>query len=348
MTAEVSAFARNFQTPVVQQTSLGVEKEIATRTAVGVNYLYVRGMHLIRARDVNLPPPEPVSYPVYDPTGANLLGYYTVDSFAPWQTSRSLSCPFPPCLGDVQRPIPQLGAVTVFESSATSVYHGLTISLRRRMHRGLGFRLAYTWARSMDDGQDALVVGRPATVENSYAPQQEWGLSTTDQRHRLAAGFTAAPQPFHRDHPGLRRLFNDWRVSGIVTLGSGRPLSARIVGDANIDGNTYNDRLPGYRRNAFTGPDYMTTNVRLARRFVVRDRWRLELLVESFNVFNRTNRRMEISDDGYLNTAASFVPGDVVVSGKQYPASFRASQGFLSPTSAYAPRQVQWGVRVSF
>jgi hypothetical protein len=347
-TTEVSAFARNFQTPVVQQTSLGVEKEIGIRTAVGVNYLYVRGMHLIRARDVNLPPPAPVSYPVYDQEGTTLLGYYTVDSFAPWETTRSLSCPFPPCLGDVQRPIPQLGSVTVFESAATSVYHGLTVSLRRRMYHGLGFRLAYTWARAMDDGQDALVVGRPATVENSYAPGQEWGLSTTDQRHRLVAAFTAEPRPFHYDHPTLRWMFNDWRFSGVATVGSGRPLNARIVGDANADGNTYNDRLPGFRRNAFTGPDYTSTNLRVARRFTLRERWKLEFLAETFNLFNRTNRRVDISDDGFLNTAGDFVLGTVEVSGHQYPASFRASRGFLSPTSAYAPRQIQFAVRVSF
>ena len=348
MTTEVSAFAPNFQTPVVQQTSVSVEKEVATRTAIGVNYLYVRGMHLIRARDVNLPPPTPVTYPLYDDSGANLLGYYTVNSFATWETTKSLSCPFPPCLGEVQRPLPQLGAVTVFESAATSIYHGLTISMRRRMHRGFGLRLAYTWAHAIDDGQDALVVGRPATVQDSYAPTLERGPSTTDQRHRFMAAFTAEPRPFHHDHPALHWMFNDWRFAGVVTAGSGRPLSARIVGDANGDGNTYNDRLPGYSRNSFTGPNYVSADLRVARRFVVHERWKMELLAESFNLMNRANKRVDISEDGFLNTAANFVQSDVTVGGKQYPASFRQSRGFLSPTSAYAPRQVQFGVKVSF
>jgi hypothetical protein len=71
-------------------------------------------------------------------------------------------------------------------------------------------------------------------------------------------------------------------------------------------------------------------------------------LAEIFNLLNRASRRMDISDDGFSNTAARFVLGDVTAGAKQYPASFRASQGFLSPTSAYAPRQVQFGVRVSF
>jgi hypothetical protein len=193
-----------------------------------------------------------------------------------------------------------------------------------------------------------LVVGRPATVENSYAPNGEWGTSTTDQRHRFVAGWTAEPQPFHRDHPLLRWMFNDWRFAGVITIGSGRPVNARIVGDANADGNIYNDRLPGYRRNAFTGPDYASADLRISRRFLLRDRWTLQFMAECFNLANRANRRVDISDDGFLNTAATFVAGDVTAGGKQYPASYRAARGFLSPTSAYAPRQVQFGVRVSF
>ncbi len=39
-------------------------------------------------------------------------------------------------------------------------------------------------------------------------------------------------------------------------MGSGRPVNATMAGDPNQDGNTYNDRLPGYRRNAFIGPGY--------------------------------------------------------------------------------------------
>jgi hypothetical protein len=44
----------------------------------------------------------------------------------------------------------------------------MTVSLNKRMSRGLYFRLAYTWAHAIDDGQDALVAGQPATVQNSY------------------------------------------------------------------------------------------------------------------------------------------------------------------------------------
>ena len=55
----------------------------ASHLAVGVSYMYVHGVDLIRARDVNLPPPVNVSYPVYDASGTNFLGtYYNVASFS--------------------------------------------------------------------------------------------------------------------------------------------------------------------------------------------------------------------------------------------------------------------------
>jgi hypothetical protein len=126
-----------------------------------------------------------VNYPIFDSSGVNVLGYGQVESFSPWQFSPSLTCPFPPCINPLARPIPQLGSITVFESAASSVYHGATISLRRQMTHGIYFRVGYTYAHAIDDGQDALVAGRPATVQNSYSPSSERGNSVTDQRNRF-------------------------------------------------------------------------------------------------------------------------------------------------------------------
>ena len=78
------AFAYDFQIPHVQQASFGVEHEIVDRITISGSYLYTHGEHLIRARDVNLPAPVQVTYPLFDSSGQNLTGYYTVDSFTNW------------------------------------------------------------------------------------------------------------------------------------------------------------------------------------------------------------------------------------------------------------------------
>lgn len=349
LTSDVSAFAPNYVTPKVQQGSLSIEREIADRFAAGMSYLYVHGQNLIRARDVNLPEPTEYSYPIYDSTGQTFTGsLYNVQSFGTWQTQQSMSCPFPPCINDVVRPVAGLSAINEFDSAATSIYHGLTASLRRRMTHGLYFRLAYTWAHAIDDGQDSLVVGRPVTVQNSYSTKAERGPSVTDQRHRLSVSWITEPRPFGRGQEMLAAIFNDWKIAGVMTFGSGRPAEARVSGDPNRDDNSSNDRLPGYGRNAFLGPDYATLDLRLTRKIRVTERVRLEVTAESFNLFNRDNRRFSFSDDGFLHGAGQFVRLDRTAGGTKYPAYYQQPTNFMRASSAYAPRLVQLGLRFVF
>jgi hypothetical protein len=349
VTNNVSAFASNFVTPRVQQTSVTLEREIAGHTTIAVSYLYVHGEHLIRALDVNLPPPVALTYPIFDSTGSIFQGgYYTVDSFATWQFTRSLTCPFPPCINPLGRPIAQLGAIDEFQSAASSVYNGATLSINRRMARGTYLRLSYTYAHAIDDGQDALVAGAPATVQNSYQPNAERGPSVTDQRQRFVVAFSAEPRPFHREHQFLGHMFNDWKISSIITAGSGRPVNATVSGDPNQDGNDLNDRLPGYSRNAFTGPDYASTDLRLVRKIHVGHGYRIEFTADSFNLFNHDNQRVTITTDGLTAEATTFTQYATFVNGVPYPAYYQQPQNFLKPNAAFAPRQVQLGLKFVF
>jgi hypothetical protein len=349
VTSNVSAFAANFVTPRVQQASLTLEREVASHTTVAVSYLYVHGEHLIRALDVNLPPPVALNYPIFDSTGSIFSGgYYTVDSFATWQFSRTLDCPFPPCINPLGRPIAQLGAIDEFQSAASSVYNGATLSINRRMARGTYLRLSYTYARAIDDGQDALIAGSPATVQNSYNPTGERGPSVTDQRNRFVAAFSAEPRPFHRGHELLGHFFNDWKISSIVSVGSGRPVNATVAGDPNQDGNDLNDRLPGYRRNGFVGPDYASTDLRLTRKIHLAHGYRLDFSADSFNLFNRDNQRVTITSNGLIVNATNFVQSSTTAGLAPYPGYYQLPQNFLKPNAAYPPRQVQLGLKLIF
>jgi hypothetical protein len=349
VTDPVSAFAPNFVTPRVQQGSITLEKEVGGGATVAVSYLYVHGEHLIRALDVNLPPPVNLTYPIFDSTGSIFSGgTYTVDSFATWQFTRSLTCPFPPCINPLARPIAQLGAIDEFQSAAGSVYNGATLSINRRIAHGTYFRLSYTFAHAIDDGQDALVAGEPATVQNSYQPSAERGPSATDQRQRFVAAFMLEPRPFHRGHEFLGKLFDDWKISSVVSAGSGRPLTATVDCDPNEDDNGLNDRLPGVQRNGFTGPDYASTDLKLGRMLRLGERCKLNFTAESFNLFNRDNQRVVITSNGFVANATTFVQSFTSVGLNNYPGYYQQPQNFLKPNAAYSPRQIQFGVKLVF
>ena len=349
VTNNVSAFAPNFVTPRVQQANITLEKEVASHTTISISVLTVHGEHLIRALDVNLAQPTALNYPIFDSTGSIFQGgYYTVDSFATWQFTKSLTCPFPPCINPLGRPIAQLGAIDEFQSAASSYYNGATFSINRRVARGSYLRFSYTYAHAIDDGQDALVAGQPATVQNSYDPSAERGPSVTDQRQRVVAAFSAEPHPFHRGHEFLGHAFNDWKMSTLVNYGSGRPFNATVAGDPNQDGNDLNDRLPGYSRNAFTGPDYATADLRLTRVLRFGERYKLNLIAESFNLFNRDNQRLTITSNGLVSSASTFVQNSVTANIAPYPGYYELPSNFLKPNAAYAPRQVQLAMKFIF
>jgi Carboxypeptidase regulatory-like domain/TonB dependent receptor len=346
--SDISSFAHNFRTPEVQQTSMSMEREVGNRIAVGISYMFVHGQNLVRARDVNLPPPTNQTYPVYDASGLNLLGYYNVASFSTWQFSPTLTCPYPPCINPLARPIPQLGSIDVFESEASSVYHGATLSIHRQMTSGIYFRLAYTFAHAIDDGQDALVAGRPALVQNSYSTSSEKGNSVTDQRQRFVFSWIADPRPFGRGQRVLSDLFDHWKASGVTTIGSGRPVNATVSGDPNQDGNDENDRLPGLQRDSIAGPDYATTDIRLTRRLIARDRWKLELIAESFNLLNRDNQRFQLTSDGTVSNSAQFVEDTKLIGNSYFPAYYQIPTNFMKVNGAYAPRQLQLALRLMY
>jgi hypothetical protein len=348
LTSEIYAFDPNFRTPFVQQGSLTLEKELSAKLVVSTTYLYVHGEHLLRAVDANLPPPVTVQYPVYNEEGNATGQILTEQSFGTWQMTPSMSCPFPPCINSAVRPIPQAGSIDVFQSAASSLYNGLTLSARKRMGRGLSFQAAYTLAKALDDGQDALVAGTPSTVQNPYALKTDRGLSTTDQRQRFVMQAVAEPRPFHRDQPVLKALLNNWKFSQVTTIGSGRPVSALVNGDANADGNLGNDRLPGIGRNSLIGPDYASTELRVSRQIRLNARYHLELMAEGFNVMNRDNKKLTTTDDGFTTTAADFQTGAYLLGSTMYPGRYVTNSQFLQPQSSYIPRQIQCSAKLRF
>ena len=191
----------------------------------------------------------------------------------------------------------------------------MTVSVKRTMSHGMYFQVGYTLAKAIDDGPDALVVGRSGNVQNSYATARSGGRASTISETALSRGSWLNPN-FTSIRAALKTLTNNWKLSSVITAGSGRPINATIAGDPNGDGDIYNDRLPGYTRNAFIGPDYFSTDLRLTRSIRCGEHVVWNLIAESFNVFNRTNARLQISDDGYYNSAGEFVDYTTTVEGQ--------------------------------
>jgi hypothetical protein len=74
----------------------------------------------------------------------------------------------------------------------------------------------------------------------------------------------------------------------------------------------------------------------------------LELIAESFNLLNRDNQRVQITQDGFITNSAQFVETSNLTGINYFPAKYRVPTSFLRATDAYAPRQIQLALKLIY
>jgi hypothetical protein len=146
----------------------------------------------------------------------------------------------------------------------------------------------------------------------------------------------------------MGNISKGWQSSGVMTAGSGRPVNASVIGDANQDDNSSDDRLPGLSRNSLIGPDYATTNMRLSRRMDANRGLKLDLTGESFILFNRDNQRFQLTDDGSMSNAVRFQLDTKKLGISYFPAYYQVPAHLMRAQTPTAPRQLQFALRTGF
>ena len=310
-------FARDYAQPYIQQGRVGVERELVANTSLSVSYLYFRGVHISRTRDINLGTPVPTT--VTDPAG---------------QTFTVLRHP-------AARPIPGFARISLFESSADSRYNALAVELKRRFTRGFQFIAAYTLSDTNDNRPDQtmVVVGADDAkgLQNNLDINADWGRSDLDIRHRLVFSPVYEIGTVQENNAFARHLLSNWTFSGIVTLQSGFAYSALISGDANRDGNPSTDRVPGTERNGFTTPSIYIVDARVSKGFRFGEKYGVSFLAEAFNLFNRSNiATVNTGRYGITSSSAVLLTNPAITT------------PFGGPRTFLGERQIQLGLRFKF
>jgi hypothetical protein len=243
----------NLATPYSQQTSFGVEHQFASDLTASVSYLLVRGVKLSRTRNINLLPPGP------DFTAA--------------------------------RADPRFNDIYQLEDSASSHYQGVTFALNRRLADELEFSASYTISKTFDNASDF-----DEQPQNPFELAAEWALSRQHQQQRVVAnllwelpiGDQENGAPPKRDL--FTRVFGHFQVGPIFTAESGRPANPLIGTDANRShAFPFSARPAGFGRNSLRSPALVNVDFRLVKFFPLRERRRLDLVTEAFNLLNHSN-----------------------------------------------------------
>jgi outer membrane receptor protein involved in Fe transport len=324
VTPNLYLFSQNYKQPLVHQARVAFERELFSNLSLAISYLLYRGDNLTQTRDVNLG--TPVDTPATDFNGQT----FTVQRFP------------------ATRRISGFNRIQLFDSTGNSFYQGLGVELKKRLSNRFQFIAAYTLAKAKDNKPDqtAVVVGTDdfKIVQNQLDPRSEYGRSDLDIRHRFVFSPVYDTGKFERtENPVLRFLLSDYQISSIITLQSGVPYSATVAGDLNRDGNASNDRAPGTRRNQFTTPNIYTVDLRLSRQIAFTERYRLTLLAEGFNIFNRSNLA-SVNTAQYGSFTANAMTGAITLNAPLPASPFQAPRTFI----LNGERQIQLGIKFDF
>jgi outer membrane receptor protein involved in Fe transport len=190
--------------PYVYNDFLSIQREVAPKLVVEVDYVGTIAHKLFRAQDINRQAGGelPVGATVTDNLGRVLTG-----------------------IGG--RPNPNFGILRNWQNSVNSAYHGLQVSAKKQMGHGLLFNASYTYSHVIDEGStwhSGATTASGGAGGDGYSTDQalpglDRGNSVFDIRQRLVLNYVyTLPGHFHGF---MGAVLDGWQYSGIWSLQSG-------------------------------------------------------------------------------------------------------------------------------
>ncbi|MCI0392370.1 MAG: carboxypeptidase-like regulatory domain-containing protein [Acidobacteria bacterium] len=301
----------NLRSPMAFQYNLQVERELFNDFLVNLAYVGSRGVKLTRFRTPN-GGPNSITLPI-DPLGLTANPIFAL-SIPPLSLES----------GGAGRPNPNLGAYTIFDSSAGSTYHSLQASATKRFSKGFQMSAAYTWSHGIDDVSDVFDLAGAFTLpQDDRNLQLERGSANFDILHRFAfsaIGDMPYVSRFNNAGGAKEVILGNWQFALMASIQTGQPYTVNTSFDINLDGNLTDriDTLAGLQqvdtrqvklalttnpvnllaplgdngsvgRNTFRAMGIARTDLTLIKNFRLKNDQYLVFRAEGFNLFNRTH-----------------------------------------------------------
>jgi len=203
-----------WKNPYSEQYNAGIEQQFGRNTVLSLNYVGSESHRL----DIG----------GYYNTGTPAAG----SSFATRQTLGTTGQPFPYTVPEKSWD----------HSGANATYNALQASLARHFTGGLGFMVAYTWSKTLNEGGDGFFGVEGGVPEDPYNVKGSRGpagynipqILTANVVYELPFGTGKA---FSTGHRVVDYLIGNWQVNSIFVAQSGRNFNVLSGGDIANTGN---------------------------------------------------------------------------------------------------------------
>jgi len=215
-------------------------------------------------------------------------------------------------------PFPNFGSILQLNSVGTSNYNALQTTLKVRSWHGLSSTFGYTWSHTLDEISEY----RAVIADDANNIKLDYGNGDYDTRHVFTTTLTYDIPGYSR---GPRWLTHDWQISSIMNWHTGQPYDEvhsglSLLGDP-FSGVSHNFSAKGggtqwinptafcaagvgtcptgpivagtplgnLARNKFYGPGYGDVDLSIFKNIPIRERLKVQLRADMFNLFNRVN-----------------------------------------------------------
>ena len=302
--------------PTTYQYQFGIQYRLPWNMALETNYVGTQARHLQDNRNINynafgqcyLPQNQDPQRLAANPTA--LLGNNCKDA-------------------NFLKPYIGFGNINLYESASTSNYNALQVELRKRAAKGLFFGVAYTWSKSLGVAGNGIASTNDNTFvrPDQFTRQALYGPTSFDRRQVLAINYVYSTPKFAWGNAFSRLATDGWQISGVTQAQTGAPFtpgfSVQSASNINITGSSTEGArigiVPGcdpfthlddpFNRlnpacftaprpgslglesgiNYLYGPGVINFDMAVQKEFAVKERLRVQLRVDAFNVFNHTN-----------------------------------------------------------
>jgi hypothetical protein len=348
----VIAFAPGFRSPFAMEANLSIQQQLPWNTVIGIAYLGSFGHQMPTYVDSNIAPATTTK--TYTFSGGPLAGdQWTV----PLYTARIN---------------PAYNALALISSTISSNYNALSMTVDHRLSQGVQVQMSYTYSKALDNGMGQQSTAATNYQTDPFTSAPDYGRSVNDMPERFVGSVIFAPNFTIANHMASE-LANGWELAPVWTVQSGVPYSYGLSGGTSLPGGsaTFNGSggtavsaggggvggltgeyvdfraYPQYAsQDVFNNADYPSRNsqrqaniddvdARLSRSFSFREKYKLMLAAESFNIMNHQNFTS-------YNTTAYTLSGTTAT----YQGSFGTPSA--AGNTIYNSRQVQFVGRFEF
>jgi hypothetical protein len=344
--------AANLQNPQIHEFDLQVQQALGHGTVFQVSYLGALGRELPNVLDVNLNPNtiQNVAITIVDSTGKSpLTGTITVPTFTSYGNTALLGAS-----------AVNFQSISELISNVNSNYNALAVEVLNRSLHSIQFDANYTWSHALDYNQNSTTAGTAGNVNDWYNPYGDAHLNYSnsfyDIPNRFVANAIYTLPSVKKGAAWVKYVANDWilddsfQMQNGLPFTSGSPSTSGILTGSNAtnavatfwNGNGGVDYIPQLGHYNFRNNRDVVDDVRLEKQFRFKDRYKLQLFGQAFNVANHQNETSAYNNE-YKLAATGALTGTAT-----YQSNFGTVHTTNNSGFAYSPRQMEITIRLEF